>query len=41
MFQKLNDYNESDETQIVYKQFNIYFKYVRLVYIYTQPTVGI
>ena len=28
--------NDSDETQIVYKQFNVHFKSVRLVYIYTQ-----
>ena len=27
--------NDSDETQIVFEQFNIHFKSVRLVYIYT------
>ena len=36
---QLNDYNESDETQIVYKWFNIHFKSVRLVYIYTQAQI--
>ena len=31
--------NDSDETQVVYKQFNIHFKSVRLVYIYTQAQI--
>ena len=31
--------NDSDETQIVYKQFNIHFKSVRLVYIYTEAQI--
>ena len=36
---QLNDSNDSDETQIVYKQFSSHSKSVRLVYIYIQAQI--